>query len=157
MRALIQRLKKEEKGLTLIELLAVIVIIGIIAAIAVPIVTGLINDTKNNARVATANQLLEAAKLYSIANNGGVIAGDVTLKDLVEGEYIQDNLTDPKEGTAYDDEGTKIDLDSYMSAGNAVVVLEISGGDTFSYSAKDLKSEKTTTSGSGSESSGSGS
>ena len=38
---------KNQKGLTLIELLAVIVILGIIAAIAIPSIGNIIQNTKN--------------------------------------------------------------------------------------------------------------
>jgi type IV pilus assembly protein PilA len=63
-----KRFLKNEKGLTLIELLAVIVILGIIAAIAVPSIGGLINKTKEDAVKADAVQLLNAAKLYATTN-----------------------------------------------------------------------------------------
>lgn len=59
---------KNQKGLTLIELLAVIVILGIIAAIAVPSIGGLINKTKEDAKVAEAVQIVNAAKLYITTN-----------------------------------------------------------------------------------------
>jgi len=58
------RLLKEEKGLTLVELLAVIVILGIISAIAVPSIGGLIENTKKEAHKANAHQLIEAARQY---------------------------------------------------------------------------------------------
>jgi type IV pilus assembly protein PilA len=54
---------KDQKGFTLIELLAVIVILGIIAAIAVPTITGVINKSKDDAKIAEALQILDAARL----------------------------------------------------------------------------------------------
>ena len=60
---LIRRMTNE-KGLTLIELLAVIVILGIIAAIAIPAIGGLIDDQKKNAFVANALTMKEAANLF---------------------------------------------------------------------------------------------
>lgn len=145
MTALIQRLRKEEKGLTLIELLAVIVIIGIIAAIAIPLIGGVIKDTKENARTATANQLFEAAKLYSIANHNGEIRNSaantpVTLAELVSGGYIQSGLTDPKDGGALKPADTKVDLDAYMAGtGAPVVTIAFADGKTSSYTADNLK------------------
>lgn len=62
-----KKILKNQKGLTLIELLAVIVILGIIAAIAVPSIGGIINKTENDAKVAEGLQIISAAKLYATA------------------------------------------------------------------------------------------
>lgn len=61
---------KEQKGLTLIELLAVIVILGIIAAIAIPSITKVIENSRNDAKVAEAIQIIEAAKLANVDGTG---------------------------------------------------------------------------------------
>ncbi len=52
-----------EKGLTLIELLAVIVILAIIAAIAVPAIGKIINNSKEKAILADASNILAGQKL----------------------------------------------------------------------------------------------
>jgi len=135
MTALIQRLRKEEKGLTLIELLAVIVIIGIIAAIAVPLITGMLNNTKDNARVATANQLFEAAKLRSIAQNNGELKESHSLDELIGDGYIQAGLTDPKTGKSFE-AGTTVNLGNIEST-DPVVSL-IVNGETFNYTVEEL-------------------
>lgn len=60
---------KNQKGLTLIELLAVIVILGIIAAIAVPSIGGIIDKSEKDAQVAEAIQIISAAKLSHASNS----------------------------------------------------------------------------------------
>ncbi|TYS66147.1 prepilin-type N-terminal cleavage/methylation domain-containing protein [Bacillus infantis] len=80
-----QRLKNE-KGLTLIELLAVIVILGIIAAIAIPSIGGIIQKSKEDAVKADAIQVINGAKLY-VAANGVPKAGE-TLKAAELESYV---------------------------------------------------------------------
>jgi type IV pilus assembly protein PilA len=61
---MLMALKKNQKGLTLIELLAVLVIVGIIAAIAIPAITGTIAKSKTKADTATEKMVQEAALRY---------------------------------------------------------------------------------------------
>ncbi|MGH1443973.1 MAG: prepilin-type N-terminal cleavage/methylation domain-containing protein, partial [Exiguobacterium profundum] len=60
---------KDERGLTLVELLVVVVILGIIAAIAVVAIGGIIENSKKDAMVADAKQMVSAAKLYVASND----------------------------------------------------------------------------------------
>ena len=55
-----------KKGFTLIELLAVIVILAIIALIAIPVIMNIIDDSKRNAAITSANGYVRAVN-YKIA------------------------------------------------------------------------------------------
>ena len=75
---------KHKKGATLVELLAVIVILGIIAAIAVPTIGGLIARQRANAAEATYTQIVSAAQTYAVAESDN----SFTLEDLIDNDYI---------------------------------------------------------------------
>ena len=59
-----------KKGFTLVELLAVIAVLALIAAIAYPIVTGLISDMKENASESQKREIIDAAKYWAQDNSG---------------------------------------------------------------------------------------
>ncbi|KGR79644.1 hypothetical protein CD29_05980 [Ureibacillus manganicus DSM 26584] len=65
---LLNKRLNNEKGLTLIELLAVIVILGIIAAIAVPAIGGIIDSSRIKAVKADAVNVINAANIYFTEN-----------------------------------------------------------------------------------------
>jgi len=100
-----KRLLKNEKGLTLIELLAVVVILGIISAIAVPSIGGLIDNTKKDAHIANAQQMVNAARL-AYASDSTVTS--YTLKDLNSNGYLEP-LEKPG-GGKYDEDNSIVTL-----------------------------------------------
>ena len=90
-----KRLRFNEKGLTLIELLAVLVILGIVAAIAIISISRVIQDSKDRAFVANALALKEAANLFlrqeSVHDS---FPSKITYKMLYDSDYI-DEFKDP--------------------------------------------------------------
>ena len=60
---------KKRNGFTLVELLAVIVILAIIALIATPIILGIINDARESAKERSVDLVEEAVELIKNAIN----------------------------------------------------------------------------------------
>ena len=58
----------KNKGFTLIEILAVVIILGVIAMITIPSVSKYINDSRKEAYIATARKYLEGS-LFAIKKN----------------------------------------------------------------------------------------
>lgn len=71
-----RRLKKDERGLTLVELLAVVVILAIVAAIAFVIIGNVIANSKKDAHIANAQQIISSVKLAE--SSGDVTEGQLT-------------------------------------------------------------------------------
>lgn len=84
----------KNKGFTLIELLAVIVILAIIALIATPIIIGIINDARAEAKIRSAEAVIHAVEtsyltqVMKVEANGGT----VTVANVVTGARV-DNAT----------------------------------------------------------------
>ncbi|MGI6324539.1 MAG: type II secretion system protein [Bacilli bacterium] len=70
-------MKRCKKGFTLVELLAVIVILGIILAIAIPNILNLINNSKEQAYESQKRFIIDAAKKYVMANQNLVFENNV--------------------------------------------------------------------------------
>lgn len=78
------------KGLTLMELLAVIIILGIIAAIAITSVLKVIGDMRDRAFIANAWNMKEATDFYlkEATTSGAGAKERITYYELVESGYM---------------------------------------------------------------------
>ena len=90
LRNLLNKKLNNEKGMTLIELLAVIVILAIIALIAIPAIGNIISNSKSKAILADATTIISGAKT-AIADGSctetdatTTTCTDANLKDFVE-------------------------------------------------------------------------
>ncbi|GEK89323.1 type IV pilus assembly protein PilA [Alkalibacterium putridalgicola] len=100
MRNKIKQLMNKEEGFTLVELLAVIVILGIILAIAIPSVGGIIDRAQDDADEATQELIEDSARIYFTQRIDETSVNDtVTVSTLVEEGYV--DLRDGSAPTGY--------------------------------------------------------
>ena len=68
---------KSRKGFTMIELMVVIIIVGILAAVAVPLMRGHVDQAKWSEAAAAAGAIRSANRVY-FSKNGSGITGAMT-------------------------------------------------------------------------------
>ena len=91
-----------KKAFTLIELISVIIIIGVVALISTPIVTNIIDKSKEKAYKNIVENIEQSAYNYSIANDLGYKQSyeSIGLKTLqVKGYMENDKIIDPRNNT----------------------------------------------------------
>ncbi|MBM7572020.1 type IV pilus assembly protein PilA [Aquibacillus albus] len=103
---------KEQKGFTLVELLAVITILGIIVAIAVPSIGNVIDNAREDAEEIDEEMVIEAARLAHIQ-------GEVDLDDVGDGSengflistLKNEGYLDVDDTDAYSDDADYVEID----------------------------------------------
>jgi len=102
-------LLRNEKGLTLIELLAVIVILAIIAAIAIPSIGGIINRTKKESHRANAQIIVDAARYAVTAEGFPMVGKSVSTGSIMEG-------TNPLATTYFEVDVSELNTKGYLES-----------------------------------------
>ena len=98
----------KKKGFTLVELLAVIVILSLILVIAVPSVNKYIKQSKEKAYNTQISTIIEAAQAYASANSGLLPRKEefvvkITLGQLKSSGLIKEEVKNPNDDKYFDD------------------------------------------------------
>ena len=126
MKKYLQKKLNNEKGMTLIELLAVIVIIAIIAAIAIPAISTIIENSRHGAVKADYQNALAAANLHFTENPSDDIADFTELSVYLDdpGSLLDVSVTKVANGNTID--GTAEANENYYDVDDSPTNAELS-------------------------------
>lgn len=96
----------KKNAFTLVEVLAIIIILGIIATIATPVILRSINQNSETMYSVIENQLIDASKDWAAINSSSLpdVDGEytvVTLQELKESGLLKLNVKNPRTGKIF--------------------------------------------------------
>ena len=118
-------MRKRNKGFTLVELLAVIVILALIALIATPIILNVINDAKKQAAKDSAYGYMDAVEKY-------IVSSELEDKSIQDGTYRVEDLNSmgvSVKGSIPDNGTIKIESGSVKRYDIGIDGYEVSNGE----------------------------
>ena len=85
-------MKKNNKGFTLVELLAAIVILGILSVLALPMITGMVENSRNKMYISDARKLISQAEYLLKANSSTIDKPDPGDCIIISMHYLDNSV-----------------------------------------------------------------
>lgn len=110
-----------KKGFTLVELLAIITIMGLIALIAIPTVVTMIKNSRKDLCETEVKNIISSAKNWA-GNNMDLLPEEnesitVSIETLKEKGYLSSDLNNPLNGELIEDQD-RLEVTIYNNKGN---------------------------------------
>ena len=103
----------KKNGFTLMEVLAVLIILSIMVVIAIPMVNTAIKNSKDKSYLRQMEGIVDSAKIWASEHIFELPDEEdetltLTLTELIQGGYVDQNIKNPKTGEAFTDVSVKI-------------------------------------------------
>lgn len=122
-------MKRRKNGFTFAEMVGVVVVLGLLAAIVTPVVTKLIKNKRNDLYEQQIKSIEESARVWG-AENISKLPDDgdgkitITLGELKRGGFADKDLTNPKNDQLFDDDKTIVIISNENGTIKYTVVVE---------------------------------
>ena len=128
-------LRKNRGGFTMIELMVVVIIVAILAAVAIPLYTGYIRNSRKSEATARLGAILTAAKSYNQENTGWptTSAASGFFGDFSASDHFTYSQLSSATGGRYQAKATGNGVDGITTSMTVTMSAPIDSGATFTY------------------------